>query len=369
MEEQIKEVEKKRLFHRYFEQPDIKYRGPLSYRHIRIIAWVFLAIQAFLTVSIIGRSVSTIHLMPVWLENILAFFGDLSTPLFLMASFAIILMNRKSFRNLLVTYLIAFISFSSLAVFAYLHYIHSLMSVLGLTDVQISDFATSIFGSKIQLNVFVDLSAFASIHFFISYTPTKHFQGKKIYIFRLLSLIPALYIIAGYVLRVLNGYDVINMPFYLLALLPTKSPLVHILFTICTLWLRHREKMFKHIGATDEQYQEFLKTNRNSLSFSVHVCILIVVFALIDIIFVGIFATLLEQKYGSGPLVDQKLNLFCCGQCLSLLLAIPIIMLFSYNKKHKDNTLDIIIPIAGIALVAFAYIEGAFQIILDAVTP
>ena len=43
-------------------------------------------------------------------------------------------------------------------------------------------------------------------------------------------------------------------------------------------------------------------------------------------------------------------------------------LLFSYNKTHKDKTWDIIIPVVGIALVAFAYIEGAFQIVLDAVT-
>lgn len=363
-----KEKVRQNLFHRYFEQPDIKYRGPLSYRHIRILAWVFLAIQAFLTVSIIGRNVSTIHLLHPVAEDILAFFGDLSTPLFLMASFAIILTNRKNFRNLLIVYLTAFIAFSCLAVFAYLHYIHSLMSVLGMTDAQISNFATNIFGSKIQLNVFVDLSAFASIHFFISYKPNKHFQGKKIYIFRWLALLPALYIIAGYVLRVLNGYDVIKMPFYLLALLPTKSPLVHALFTICTIWLRNREKLFKSLGASDEQYHEFLKTNRNSLSFSVHVCLLIVIFALLDFIVTVIFAVLLEDKYGSGAIVESKINLFCCGQCFSLLLAMPIILLFSYNKTHKDKTIDVIIPVAGLALVAFAYLEGAFQIILDAVT-
>ena len=43
---------------------------------------------------------------------------------------------------------------------------------------------------------------------------------------------------------------------------------------------------------------------------------------------------------------------------------VSISMLFSYTKSHKNKRIDMIIPIAAIALIALVLIEGGFQLAL-----
>ena len=58
-------------------------------------------------------------------------------------------------------------------------------------------------------------------------------------------------------------------------------------------------------------------------------------------------------------------NTYGIGQCTSLILAIPIIFLYSYTRKHKNNIYDIFIPIGGIAFTAFVYVEAIYEFIID----
>ena len=52
------------------------------------------------------------------------------------------------------------------------------------------------------------------------------------------------------------------------------------------------------------------------------------------------------------------------GSGVALSLLIPIILLFSYTKKHKNTKLDPFIPLAGVALIIAIYVEGMYQILL-----
>ena len=53
-------------------------------------------------------------------------------------------------------------------------------------------------------------------------------------------------------------------------------------------------------------------------------------------------------------------------QTLPLLAIIPLVLLFDYKKTYKNNMIDIVIPIAGVAMVVLVYLEGGFQIIREA---
>lgn len=55
------------------------------------------------------------------------------------------------------------------------------------------------------------------------------------------------------------------------------------------------------------------------------------------------------------------------GQTMSMIFAIPFIMLYSYTRSHKNKTIDIAIPIASVALLALVYLEGIYQIAVDLV--
>jgi uncharacterized membrane protein len=50
-------------------------------------------------------------------------------------------------------------------------------------------------------------------------------------------------------------------------------------------------------------------------------------------------------------------------QTLPLLLIIPLVLLFDYKKTYKNSMIDIVIPVAGVAMVVLVYLEGGFQIV------
>ena len=60
------------------------------------------------------------------------------------------------------------------------------------------------------------------------------------------------------------------------------------------------------------------------------------------------------------PILDN----YQLGQAISMVVAIPILFLYSYTREHKNTLIDIFIPIGGIALCGFVYIEYIFQLIL-----
>lgn len=53
------------------------------------------------------------------------------------------------------------------------------------------------------------------------------------------------------------------------------------------------------------------------------------------------------------------------GQCTGLFFTIPIVLLFSYTKTHKYQSIDIILPMVGVALFVLVYIEGVYEIVLN----
>jgi hypothetical protein len=120
------------------------------------------------------------------------------------------------------------------------------------------------------------------------------------------------------------------------------------------------------LGASKEQYNEYLKTKRNSLHVSINLTIIILVSILFDVLLLIIAviyftaANLPVEKFG-----DIAIDTFGVGQASIMLLAIPFIFLYSYKRKHKDTRIDLLIPIVGIALIVLVYVEGIYQFILE----
>jgi hypothetical protein len=51
------------------------------------------------------------------------------------------------------------------------------------------------------------------------------------------------------------------------------------------------------------------------------------------------------------------------GNAIQLLLMPPFVLLFSYTRKPRFPILDMLIPVAGIALILFVYLEGIHQLL------
>ena len=350
----------------FFNPVDIKYRGPLSYRYLRILAWITLALGQLLILNSVSKLLTGWDAFsPTW-QVVINIVSSLSTPFFIIASFGLILSNQKIYKNVLATYGAAFFGLGLGITLFYYRYVNVLFVKMGMGETLVIDLIKEFLGGKVQVNVFADLFAFACFHFFLNYTPHKKFKGKKIYIFRSFMAIPLLFVIGSYAVKVAISLNSIHIPFYIYPFLTTKSPIIFSVFVLACIWIKNRERIFIRLGATKEEYKEFLSTNRNSFSFSSQLSLIflssivfeVILFIIIAIVYIGI-----KNVDPDGFLL--VINAYECGQSSTLLLAIPFILLYSYTRNHKNKLIDIFIPIIGIGLVALVYIEGIYQLLIS----
>lgn len=368
MEETTKLTRRQKKLNKYKEKllakEDIKYVGPLSYRELRIIAWLAFAASSFVLYFSFVNSSSTEFLINPAIIVAASIFGSLSVPLFIVASFGLILSGRRKYSKILMIYGFGFFGVGLGICLLYYRYIDGLFVHLGFVD-SLKSIIEEFIKNRIEINVFADLFAFALYHYFINYKPKKIFLGKSRIIFRLCAIIPIAFFLTSYILKILAGLGVMQLPFFVYPFLTTKSPIILLMFLVISFWIKYREKRFLKMGFTKEEYQKFLLTKRNSLSLSVHLVLAIVVFMIIELVFFVVlriafvnFAGISEQAY------DKIENVLQFGQTLSLFLAIPIILLYSYTKIRKNSVVDIFIPIGGIALSIIVYLECIYQTIL-----
>ena len=363
-----RDIKRQKIKAKIIDAPDIKYRGIFSYRVLRIFAWISLAVAQILLIHSFGSIKGLWPSMSDGGAFGMGILSSLSTPLFIVASFGLVLSGRERYRHYLLLYGLAFVGVGSGFCIFYARYIVNLFGNIGIGPGTVYDYVNDFMIDKSQINVFADLLAFASFCHFLNYHPKKVFTGKKLIIFRLFMIFPIAYVAVCYILKVLVSFDKLTLSFYFYPFLTTKSPIVFLVFVIVALWIKNRVHFFRKIGVTKEEYAEYLKTNRNSLHFSLHLSITIAVFALAELLAIGI--PLLIRMSGT-PLDRLIVFLYAgalgIGQTMSMIFAIPFIMLYSYTRFHKNKTIDIAIPIAGVALLALVYLEGIYQIAVNLV--
>ena len=371
--EEVKEVKLTRKEKRYarirkrlFKEKDILYEGPISYRVLRILAWICLALGQVVLLNSIGTNMFGYNQIGETGTLICSLFASLSTPFFIIASFGLVLSGRRDIHDFMLVYGLAYLGMGLGFVLFYLRYINGLFVKMGLDATPFPVLLEGFLADKVQVNVFADLFAFSLFHFFMNYTPKRIFKGKSLIVFRLFSLIPILFIIGSYVIKILYATDVIEIPFYIFPFLTTKSPIIYFVFVVVSLWIKNRERWFIKLGATKKEYQHFLNTKRNSLSISVHLSLLILVSVIFDILlFLFALIHLTLKNIPQEAIFDIIVNTYGVGQASGMVLAVPFILLYSYQRKHKDARVDIAIPIIGIALIVVVYVEGIYQFIIN----
>lgn len=361
-----KEKRREKVRKALFSKEDIKYRGPLSYRYLRVLGWLSIAsAQVALLTSLCS---SAFGWNPIGKSGSLIFslFGYLSTSFFLFASFGMVLSGQKKYSSFLLTYGLGFLAIGLGFIFFYSRYVYDIFKRADVPEELYVNAFKNLIGNRIPINVFSDLFMFVLFHFFINHHPKKILKNN-IKLFRSLSILPVLFVVVCYILRILNGFSIINMSIYLYPFLPTKSPFIFALFIIISLWIKNRERWFNKLGATKEEYNKFSLTNRNSLSFSIHISIIIGFIVLAEII-LGIFLGIIYLIINPDIDILNVLDIYQIGQSGSLLFAVPFLFLYSYTRTHKDKTIDIIIPIVGVGLIVWTYIEILYQILIHFVS-
>lgn len=381
LDRKTKRLQKKMKMVKITPETDIKYRGPLSYRHLRIIGWLAFAIsQIAVILALAGKVDPNIAAGSEGWRTFLNAFHDLMMPLFLVANFSFILRGHTKFKSLFIKFGVLSLAFAAGYYLIYEHYVVGFVGAFvgdrALGRDIIEEMILGVNGGSAKtLNVFIDLLLCTAFYYFLVYKPKKFFQGKKIILFRLLAILPVIYEAVSLLFKLLAANDVIATSPYAYPFFTCKPPMAFVAFLAIAIYFAHRKQRYNKLGGTDEQYEAFLKTNYNSWQVSRAISTFFILAALIDvlIIFIVVFAGMVRvANLGDG--VPEELMFFEMfrglnaafemgfGGSIGLVLAIPFVLLFSYTKEHDNPTPDLIIPLAGIGLVAFVYLEGLFQI-------
>ena len=363
---------------------DIKYNGPLSYRHFRILGWLMIVFAELSFVyGITSKYFSTMigdelaHNYQI-LSDAFGFFGQLAIPFFLLANFALILSSQENIKQLVLTHVLGAVGIYLAFLLFYDRYFIGFISILfgsssyENTKLLVDLIMTTFFTGYLSLNVFIDLLMCSLLYLFLIYKP-KNITKKGLIFYRLLVLIPIFYEIASLLIKGLsNGLHLFTIPIEVLPLLTNKSILTFFAFLIIVLYFKNKERVYKKLGGTHEQYKEYLQTKKHSFQLSIVIAIIFAAAGLLDLlitIIVPIIILIVDAVSGTNQIANsnQLINIikpWGLGKAISLLFISPVVLLFNYKKKYSQKTknVDIFIPIAGIALAILAFIEGIYQI-------
>ena len=371
-ETQKKQKNKFHIFkhHLHNEENDIKYRGPLSYRHLRIIAWVCMMFMALSIVFTIFAKIKSSDSLSVT-SSVFQLIGNLALPLFLIANFSFIMRNRKNIKRLLIFYGCAAGGMMFVAYAFAFRYFFSILTRYDSSNYDLAKVAVEILLNRyinkfVFLNVFIDLLLCTLCFAFLTYYPKKYFQGKKIIIFRLFVLFPIIYELGCVYLKLhIITSEEFMIPWYIFPLLTTKPPMLLLAFLLLTVLVAVRKKIYlKHNNNDEEKYEKFLKTNANSLHFSLMTMATLLVSIIVDII---VFAIVSYHISGTTVYELEETMEYVSksglGSTIPVLIIFPLIFLFSYSREYNDKIIDKIVPAAGVALCIYAVVESLVQFI------
>ena len=375
---------KKRLkLHEQGAHNDIKYSGPLSFQSFQIMGWSCIVITVVMALIKIGIRLNPEDMKRLETFNdVISYLAELSLPFLLMANFARILNNTEGFKKQLIR------NGGAMAAIFVVFMIFFNRYVVGTVGLLLKDpkeayplVMTSFYGVSprgfFAFNIFVDLFLCTLVMLFMNARPTKVFTGKMIYVFRAFTLIPIAYEVVAIILKGRAAAGSIQLPSWIFPLLPVKPPMTFLVFVIMAVYIKTRELRYCRHGKTHEEYQEFLKTNRNAWNFSVFAAIILFVAGILDII---IASMLLVGQAGTGEALDALMESekafnnsiamsIGFGKSSCLVFFAPIMLLFNYTKIPKNKTVGMLVPVAGILLIVLLGIQGMYQLIAIAPIP
>ena len=351
---------------------DIRYKGPFSHRHLKMFGWLFMVLAQLAVILKLASKLNPELDYGLYTE-IISSLSSLTVPLFLIANFSLILNSQKKYKALLIKYAAFMIGATILFFYFYEHIIGGLCNTYLVSEERaFEEYSPLLIPSGyIAFNFFLDLFLCSSFMFFLDYTPERIFTGKKLIIFRLMALLPVVYEVVSIILKIRASTRQIILSPYFFPFLTTKPPMSFLALIVLGLIMMIRKHKYMKHGNTIGQYHEFLKTNSNSLSFSVRMAVVFLVISILDLI----IAVILTVSVAGGVsalevegVTDAALKIVTdCGfgQSIVLLILAPLSLLYSYNRdQEKTSMIDNAIPLVGVILCLVVYIEGFYRILV-----
>ena len=401
---------------------DIRYRGPLSPTHFRVLGWLCIALAQVTVIFRLGG-----HLDPEFAAGSASWLGileevsQLALPFLLIVNFAQLLSARESYKKQLIINSVAMAGVCALFYLVFYRYIVGNLAML----IQEPSEALPTVKNGLSLvlpygffafNIFVDLFLCTLTMIFLNYNPRRVFIGKARIFFRMLALLPVAYEVGCMLLKLNAARGQIQIPVWCFPLLTVKPPMTFVLFAALCLFVKARERRFRRHGKTHEEYHAFLKTRRNAWSFSVFLSVMLVVVSVADLaVVLGFSIGEMTQAFAPDvepaltemapantqtapgkteaalpdlqptlgtddvPAMEEALkaekmnasidsgirlsNAVGFGGSFYLIFLAPVVLLFCYTRQPKNSLTDILIPVAGMFLILFVYIEGFHQLL------
>ena len=157
-----------------------------------------------------------------------------------------------------------------------------------------------------------------------------------------------------------------------------KPPMTFFVFILLAIHIKTRGMRYCRHGKTHEEYEAFLKTNRNAWNFSVYAAVTLFIAGVIDLIFLFVFLVgeagseeQLEVMANSVQMLKQSIaaSMGFGEASITLMVIAPIVLLFNYTKIPKNKTISTLIPVAGILLIVIIGIQGIYQLVSIAPIP
>ena len=364
-------------FHEHGLHDDIKYKGVFSFQSFQVLGWICITIAV-----VMALMKGAVRVNPddaqrfLGIADVISYIAEMSLPFLLMANFARILNNSEGYKKQLLRNGGAAAGIALVFLIFFNRYI---VGTVGLLLEDASDannlVMTSFYGVNkrgfFAFNIFIDLLLCTLFMYFMNARPKRVFTGKKILIFRAFAILPVAYEVVSLLLKGLSAAGQVRIPSWGFPLLSVKPPMTFIVFMMLAIYIKTREWRYCRHGKTHEEYQEFLKTNRNAWNFSVFTAVILFVAGVIDLI---IFIVMVLNQGGSAEGVNALVESETAikntvaysvgfGKSLILMIFAPIVLLFNYTKIPKNKTVGMLIPVAGIALIALIVVQGAYQLI------
>ena len=361
---------------------DIKFKGVFSYRHFRIAGWVCMAMTVASILIGLGMKMSSrVTEKYSGVHGVLSFFAELGVFLFLFANFAVIIDKKSSYKKLFIMYGALAGGFVLLFADVYYRFLGGIIGSIGDATGKSISTADLMGGGFKTFNVFLDMLLCTAVIFFIDYRPTKYFVGKKLYIFRAFVAIPILYELVCILLKYFSTVDGLKLHPMVSPFLTTKPVLCFLLFVRMAFYIKGRETKFLKHGKTLEDYDAFMKTNRNSLQFARKFALMTFIYGLIDLVLVIVLiilrlanAGVLQAFLDAGADNQEAMQLLDYvieeaksigfGGAFSMIFIAPFILFFSYTKSYKKSKVDTLIPVGAIAVIVLVAIEVGRKILM-----
>ena len=371
-----KEKKKRTKFHEFTAENDMKYRGPLNYQHFQILGWACIVAAVAAAIISLGGKLVGERVMDRFgtIGSILSFMSQFSLPLLLIASFSRILNSNDGGKKMLLINGGAAVGIIAVTLLLGSRYFIGILKQIIAPAEKVVPMMNSIIagvvpGGFLAFNMFVDLFLCTLMMFLLNVQPKRWFTGKKVLILRFAVIIPIAYEGFCFWLKIQAMRGKVMLPMWSYPLLTMKPPVMILLFIVMAFVVKIREYRYCKHGNTHEDYQAFMQTNRNSFHLSVRLAILMVIFAVLDLVLLVLLTYLNADSAGAvnaaGEMAEEASDTFVSlslavgiGKSWPIGLLAPFMLLFSYNKEPKNKMISMVLPAVAIVLCIFIVLEA-----------